>query len=467
MPQPRRTHNLEHVAALVFGQPWAILPSRMNVVAGVVSLYLDGEKPTELEAREAAQAMSYGAEEAPPSAPTVAVLPMHGTIMQHAGMFERLSGGVDPQAWAEKLRALADNPDVREIILDVDSGGGSVDGTQDMYQAVKYAAGQKIVTAVANGAMCSAAYWASSPASAIVVTPTATVGSISVLMMHQDQTGKNEQAGLKTTVLRTGAQKALGGPHEPLSDLAHASVMERLTSVHDVFVADVAAARHLSAEQVQQRWADGRVWIGEHAVAAGLADETGFLRDVVGAAQDRHASSPATRTSRAAKQPHSPARAETPGGHPMDPDTLALLGLAADATPEHIQAALDKRQKTAASTERAGILAALGLTSETGSDAHLRSMAAEAADGRLYRESQLDRLHALTITVEGNGEAGQAAADEAREVYAGQSLVRIGAQIARLEARRDTLPAGRQSKAPGGQDGRGKNLRLNRANYGR
>ena len=122
----------------------------------------------------------------------------------------------------------------------------------------------------------------------------------------------------------------------------------------------------------------------------------------------------------------------------MPPEVLAMLGLSAEATPEQIQAAIQEQRKTAAATERTNMLAALGLSEEPGKPADLGALAAQSKDGLAYREAQLDRLHALTITLEGNDEAGVKAADDAREVYASQSLDRINAQITRLEARRES-----------------------------
>ena len=90
----------------------------------------------------------------------------------------------------------------------------------------------------------------------------------------------------------------------------------------------------------------------------------------------------------------------------MPPEVLAMLGLSAEATPEQIQAAIQEQRKTAAATERTNMLAALGLSEEPGKPADLQAVAAQAKDGVAYREAQLDRLHALTITMEGNDEAG-------------------------------------------------------------
>lgn len=131
----------------------------------------------------------------------------------------------------------------------------------------------------------------------------------------------------------------------------------------------------------------------------------------------------------------------------MPPEVLAMLGLSADATPEQIGAAIEKQKRAAAQTERANMLAALGLSETPEQPADLAAVKRQAADGAKYREDQLDRLHALTITVEGNDERGIAAADDAREVYGAQSLERISGQITRLEARRDSLPSGPLSQS--------------------
>lgn len=469
MPQTRKTSNLNHVAALVFGRPWAILPADMDVIAGVVSLYLNGEKPTPTEAQEAAASRQYGAartgEDTSAAVQTVRVIPLHGTISNRADSFDLMSGGTSPQQFARQVRAAADDPNVTEIILDVDSGGGTVAGTQQMYQAVQYAAGKKAVTAVCNGATCSAAYWAISPSTSIVTTGTSEVGSIGILAAWRDASKKFEQEGITPHYYRSGDQKALGGPGEPMTEALDATLRDTVDEMFQVFLDDVAAARRVTPAQARERWGSGRTWIGQAAVTVGLADRLGTLQgEIDRAVSGQRPASPRQMAALAPPgdylvastgqpttnaqtleqvlgvQPVAPtpaALAETPGGASVPPEILAMLGLKADATPEQIQAAIKAQRETAAAAERTNILAALGLTEEPGKPADFRALAARAADGAAYRERLLEQVSALTITTTGNDEAGQQAAERQKRVWANADITDLQAEVKRLEGVRD------------------------------
>lgn len=485
MPQTRKTSNLNHIAALVFGRPWAILPADMDVIAGVVSLYLAGEKPTASEAQEAAASRQYGAartgEDTSAAVQTVRVIPLHGTISNRADSFDLMSGGTSPQQFARQVRAAADDPNVTEIILDVDSGGGTVAGTQQMYQAVQYAVGRKPVTAVCNGAACSAAYWAISPSSSIVTTGTAEVGSIGILAAWRDASKKFEQEGVTPHYYRSGDQKALGGPGEPMTEALDATLRDTVDEMFQVFLDDVAAARGMTPAQARAKWGSGRTWIGQAAVTVGLADRLGTLQGEIDRAVSGQKPNTPLRTAALAPpgdylvasiiQPTTnaqtpeqvlgvqpvapspaPARAETPGGAPVPPEVLAMLGLKADATPEQIQAAIKTQRETAAAAERTNILAALGITEEPGKPVDFAALAARAADGTAYRDALLGQIGALTITTTGNDEAGQQAAERQKRVWANADITDLQAEVKRLEGVRDgQFPNAQLSKSGDGK----------------
>lgn len=395
--------------------------------------------PEEAQARAASQ--TYGSVgTARTEGSSVALLRLHGPIMSRASDSMAISGGADPQQFAARVRVAADNPDVSRIVISIDSPGGTVSGTRVAADAVAYARTRKDVVAVADDMAASAAYWIGAQATTFVADPGATVGSIGVIMSIKDTSEKNAQDGVKLHVLRSGDQKALGQPGEVITDGTLAHYRESLMIFHDQFVEAVAQGRGMTLEQARAL-ATGRAWIGAQAVNVGLADAVGTLQQAINGEFSRSAG-PAVRP--AALSPA--ATVETITGGDMDPKILAMLGLSADATPEQIEAAIRDQQAKAAATERTNLLATLGLTETSDQPADLKALAAQARDGAAYREAQLDRLHALTVAVEGNDEAGVKAADDAREVYATQSIERITAQITRLEAKRDTLPAGPQSR---------------------
>ncbi len=435
--------NLESIQRALYGTPWAITEAGMNLMTGIIEAHLSGVRLSAEEKQLRAASQDYGSgAEAPQQ--QVALMNLHGVILSRASGDMTMSGYTDPQRFAANMRRAADDPSISRIVLSIDSPGGSVSGTRTAGDAVAYAASKKEVVAVADDMAASAAYWIGAQATKFIADPGATVGSIGVIMALKDTSEKNAKDGVQTHVLRSGVEKALGQPGEAITDATLAHYNEQLMTFHDQFVEAVAKGRGMTVAQVQLL-ATGRTWIGQAAVDVGLADAVGTVQQALAGA---FSAQPDAQRPAAKSPTRLSAAVETPGGGLVPPEVLAMLGLSAEATPEQIQGAIQEQRKTAAATERTNMLAALGLSEEPGKPANLTALAAQAKDGAVYREAQLDRLHALTITMEGNDPAGIQAADDAREVYAAQSLERISGQITRLEARRDTLPAGQQSKAP-------------------
>ena len=134
--------------------------------------------------------------------------------------------------------------------------------------------------------MASAAYWIGSAANQVIVERTAQVGSIGVLYMHYDWSKYDAEMGLKVTVITSGKYKAIGNNAEPLSDDARAIIQAEMDQIYDLFIETVARNRGVSTEKVLVDMADGRVFIGQQAVEAGLADQTGSFEDALEAAVD-------------------------------------------------------------------------------------------------------------------------------------------------------------------------------------
>ena len=116
----------------------------------------------------------------------VAVIPVVGPLSKRMSFMTWLMGGNTFGQLTAKLYEAADDPEVEAIVLDVDSPGGTVSGTDAFSEVVATVAAVKPVVTYANGCMCSAAYWAGSAASMVIAERTASVGSIGVIMVHAD-----------------------------------------------------------------------------------------------------------------------------------------------------------------------------------------------------------------------------------------------------------------------------------------
>ncbi len=253
--------------------PWAITPDMLQEIGSIYTTHLRGEK-LDLAQIEAALGRPLNNEHRRYEViDGVAVLPIHGVIAKRMNLFSEISGGVSTELLARDLdQALAD-PDVNSIILDIDSPGGTVDGTSELGGRVLAAREQKQIIALANGTMASAAYWIGSAASRVfVAAETTVVGSIGVVATHMDQSERDKKLGITVSEISAGRYKRIASRHEPLSTEGRASIQGQVDYLYSLFVDAVAQQRGVDTETVLQNMADGRVFIGQQAIDAGLVD---------------------------------------------------------------------------------------------------------------------------------------------------------------------------------------------------
>lgn len=206
----------------------------------------------------------------------VAVVPIRGVLMQRGGW---LGNGYD--ALADTMDALAADPEVRSIVLDVDSPGGTVYGIDNAGRAIREASKRKRVVGVANSMAASAAYWLLSQAGEVVVAPQGDVGSIGVYILHLELSKLLEDIGIQATVVREPERKADINIVEPLSKDARGWMEARVHDSYQRLLATVAEARGTTPENVAATYGQGRLVEADQAVALGLADRVGTLRQVV------------------------------------------------------------------------------------------------------------------------------------------------------------------------------------------
>lgn len=215
----------------------------------------------------------------------VAVIPVRGPMSRRMSLFSILFGGTSYAYMQDAFRSALADPNVEAILLNIDSPGGTVDGLDNLTDTVFAARSQKPIVALAGGQMTSAAYHLGSAAHRVIAEKTADVGSIGVITVHYDWSKEDEMMGLKRTVMSAGKYKALGNDAEPLSDLAKEMFQERLDYFYTWFVDTVARNRGADAETVLKDMADGKIFIGQQAIDAGLADEIGTYETAIAAAQ--------------------------------------------------------------------------------------------------------------------------------------------------------------------------------------
>ena len=204
-----------------------------------------------------------------------AVIQIAGPLLKRESFAFFFFGGTSYAFVRQALQTAMDDDEVSAVILNIDSPGGVVNGLEETVDMVYELRGVKPIVAYADGLMASAAYEIGSAAGEIVAGATAMVGSIGVLMVHEDWSQYNAKLGIDVTYLTAGKYKALGNPDEPLSDLARETFQAELDYLYTIFVETVARNRDVEASTVLSDMADGRIFIGQQAVDAGLADHVG------------------------------------------------------------------------------------------------------------------------------------------------------------------------------------------------
>lgn len=266
----------------VLTSPWAIVPEKLIEICAIYSTHLRGEK-IDLKAIEAriGQPLKKDAQ-GYENHGGVAVLPIDGPMVKKMNLFTQVSGGASMQLAERDLRMALADPSINAIVLNIDSPGGTVDGTQELAQAVTRARAQKPVLAWSDGMMTSAAYWVGSAAEAVWISgDTPMVGSIGVRTVHVDMSEYHAQMGIKVTDLYSGKYKNVGSSNAPLSKSDKQNIQDELDYLYSIFVQNVAAQRGVSESKVLADMADGRIFRGKQAVSAGLVDGVATLDALV------------------------------------------------------------------------------------------------------------------------------------------------------------------------------------------
>jgi len=257
------------IVKFIESQPWAIVPESLEVIKSIVADHMAGRN------------VVLGQEDEPkfarhPQHHNLAVIPVQGTIKKKNYGLAALSGARTTVDIANDVKNALEDSSVDGIILDVDSPGGTVAGTKELASFIADANKQKPIVSYANGTMASAAYWIGCAASKIVAYDTAQVGSIGVIMSHEDWSKAEEQVGVKVTHVFAGKYKAYGNSNEPLTEDSKAYLQEKVDAYYTLFVNDVAANRSIEVSDAL-KMADGKVFIGEQAKQIGLVDAVGGI----------------------------------------------------------------------------------------------------------------------------------------------------------------------------------------------
>ncbi|MEQ1795549.1 MAG: signal peptide peptidase SppA [Nitrospira sp.] len=200
----------------------------------------------------------------------------------------RIEGVIlDAQETIGELKKFSENPSIKAIVLRIDSPGGGVVPSQEIYDAVRRVRSKsnKAVIASMGSVAASGGYYIAAATDRIVANPGTLTGSIGVIMETANFEGLLQKIGVEGVVVKSGKYKDVGSPLRKMSDEERALLQTVMDDVHKQFIEAVAEGRALELADVQAL-ADGRIFTGRQAKDAKLVDELGNLEDAIQLAAD-------------------------------------------------------------------------------------------------------------------------------------------------------------------------------------
>ena len=197
----------------------------------------------------------------------VALVNVTGVIMDSSGV-------------VEELKKHAKDSSIKAIVLRVDSPGGAVAPSQEIYQEILKVKEKKKVIVSMGSVAASGGYYIAAPADKIVANAGTLTGSIGVIMEIPNFQGLMEKIGIEAQVIKSGKHKDIASVFKSLKPEEKEILQSVLDDVHDQFIRAVSDGRGMDFEEAR-KISDGRIFTGRMAKEAGLVDELGSLEDAI------------------------------------------------------------------------------------------------------------------------------------------------------------------------------------------
>jgi len=193
----------------------------------------------------------------------------------------RIEGPIlDSKDTIDELKEHIKDSSIKAIVLRVDSPGGAVAPSQEIYEEVRKAVVKKKIIVSMGSVAASGGYYIAAPASRIIANPGTLTGSIGVIMEVPNLEGLMNKIGVKTEVIKSGKHKDIASVFRGIGKEEREILQNVLDNVHEQFITAVAEGRKMLPDDIR-KIADGRVFTGEQALKAGLVDELGNLEDAI------------------------------------------------------------------------------------------------------------------------------------------------------------------------------------------
>lgn len=180
----------------------------------------------------------------------------------------------------DQIKEFTDDSGIKAVVLRIDTPGGAVVPSQEIYDAVRELRQKKKVVVSMGSVAASGGYMIAVAADRIVANPGTLTGSISAIMHHASVEELLRKVGVRSSVVKSGKFKDIGSPTREMTTEERALLQGIVDDIYDQFVTMVSENRKIPLSKVVEL-ADGRIFTGRQARALGLVDELGGLRDAV------------------------------------------------------------------------------------------------------------------------------------------------------------------------------------------
>jgi len=199
---------------------------------------------------------------------------------QAVGVVEIEGPIVDGRDAIEQLRQFRENDEIKAIVVRIDSPGGAVGPSQEIYREIRKTITTKTVVASMGAVAASGGYYVACAANGIIASPGTITGSIGVIMGYTNFRQLLDKIGLVPVVIKSGPYKDTGSPTREMRDDERQLLQSITSGIHAQFVSAIAEGRGMDRSQVEAS-ADGRIFTGEDAKMKGLVDRLGNFEDAL------------------------------------------------------------------------------------------------------------------------------------------------------------------------------------------
>ncbi|MHC1744336.1 MAG: signal peptide peptidase SppA [Syntrophobacteraceae bacterium] len=199
------------------------------------------------------------------------------------GVIEVKGTIADVQETLRSLKSFRNDPNIKAILVRIDSPGGGIAPSQELYRELKRFSQEKPVVSSLGSVAASGGYYVAVGTQRIISNPGTITGSIGVISYFPNLKDLFEKIGFHTVIVKSGQFKDVGNPGREMTQQEKDLIQVTIDEAHRQFITDVAQGRKLPEEKVREV-ADGRIFMGETALRLGLVDELGNMEDAVTAA---------------------------------------------------------------------------------------------------------------------------------------------------------------------------------------